>query len=135
MSNNIEQITDSYGKLLALIIQQGYKQTNVAFHTDPSDSQQVGTIQHQAGHKISRHYHPQRPRSISDTQEVIVVRQGKVKVNFFDERFNFVCSHVLSPLDVLVHMKGGHGFEVIEDCDLVEIKQGPYDPAGDKIHF
>jgi len=35
-------------------------------------------------------------------------------------------SHVLSQHDVILLIKGGHGFEVLEEIEMFEIKQGPY---------
>jgi hypothetical protein len=30
---------------------------------------------------------------------------------------------------------GGHGFEILEDCLFIEVKQGPFVEGEDKIRF
>ena len=32
-------------------------------------------------------------------------------------------------------MRGGHGFSMIEESEIIEVKQGPYIEAKDKIRF
>ena len=44
-------------------------------------------------------------------------------------------SRVLGPGDVIILMSGGHGFEVLEDLNMVEVKQGPYVGDADKTRF
>lgn len=135
MSSNTIEIKAENGTLLALIIEGGYRHNGVVFHTNVTQSQQVGTIQHLPGHKVLPHYHPPRERRVNDTQEVIFVRRGTARVDFYDQGLAYVTSYILRPLDTLVHLKGGHAFEVLTDFDAVEVKQGPYDATTDKIQF
>ena len=44
-------------------------------------------------------------------------------------------SRILESGDVILLIKGGHGFEVLEDLEMFEVKQGPYAGDADKIKF
>ena len=37
--------------------------------------------------------------------------------------------------DSLLLTGGGHGFDVLEECQLIEVKQGPYLGMDDKVKF
>ena len=37
--------------------------------------------------------------------------------------------------DVILLIEGGHGFEVLEEIEMVEVKQGPYAGERDKERF
>jgi hypothetical protein len=75
-------------------------------------------------------------REVHYTQEVLFIRKGKVKVNLYDNDLNFICSKVLEKNDVILLASGGHGFEMLEDSEMVEVKQGPYSGvSNDKTHF
>jgi mannose-6-phosphate isomerase-like protein (cupin superfamily) len=53
-----------------------------------------------------------------------------MKVNFYDEDDAYFTSRELKTGDVILLASGGHGFEFLEETELIEVKQGPY--AGDK---
>ena len=84
---------------------------------------------------ISRHTHNVVKREISLTQEVLVIRKGKLKVNFYDSKQNYLESRILKEGDVMLLASGGHGFKVIEDVEMIEVKQGPYLGEKDKTKF
>ena len=42
---------------------------------------------------------------------------------------------LLNKGDIILLIKGGHGFSVIEDVKMIEVKQGPYAGDKDKIRF
>jgi hypothetical protein len=44
-------------------------------------------------------------------------------------------SRILSSGDVLLLAFGGHGFQMLEDCEVIEVKQGPYSGELDKTRF
>ena len=47
----------------------------------------------------------------------------------------YLFSKILIKDDILILIKGAHGFKVLEPCDILEIKQGPYNKKRDKIRF
>ena len=44
-------------------------------------------------------------------------------------------SRILEAGDVILLATGGHGFEVLEEIEMIEVKQGPYTGDQDKTHF
>ena len=44
-------------------------------------------------------------------------------------------STILRTGDVILLASGGHGFEVLEELEMYEIKQGPYIGEDDKTRF
>lgn len=120
---------------LAIIIRAGSLPYGTTFLTSPEQSQQVGIIHHPAGHAIVPHIHCQVARTITMTQEVIFVRSGMVKVSIFNTVRQRVAQCILSAGDTAILLAGGHGFEFLEDSELVECKTGPYLGSNDKVQF
>lgn len=125
-------VVNRFNDTMAIIIRHTYDTPGVSFFTEPHNQTQVGILIHKAGHKIPAHYHPLRNRSITGTQEVLVIQEGKVRATFYDADI-IVGVRILEADDVLILMSGGHAFEVLEDCRIAEVKQGPYDATKDKI--
>ena len=44
-------------------------------------------------------------------------------------------SKILKQKDIIMLVHGGHGFKVLRDLEMLEIKQGPYSRIKDKIKF
>jgi len=92
-------------------------------------------MNHPQGHVIQPHVHKTVMREVYNTQEVLFVRKGKVKVTFYDEGQREVGARTVEAGDVLMLIRGGHGFEMIEPTQMFEVKQGPYAGAADKEKF
>ncbi|PKR51230.1 cupin domain-containing protein [Thalassospira povalilytica] len=123
------------GELLALIIRASFSRPGITFFTENSLSQQIGYMQHPSGKLIEPHVHLPVAREVHLTQEVLVLRKGTLRVDFYDERQVYLYSRTLNAGDVILLIKGGHGFEVIEEVEMFEIKQGPYAGDQDKTRF
>lgn len=121
--------------LLAIIIPHDYHKPGISFFTPDELSQQLAYMEHPSGHEIIPHVHNPVKREVSYTKEVLVLRKGKLRVDFYDDDRNYVESHVLEGGDVLLLVSGGHGFKVIENLEMFEIKQGPYAGDQDKTRF
>ena len=132
--NNIKQVCHD-SKLLAIIIPGNYQEDGVKFFTPDEFSQQLAYMNHPADHEIVPHEHNSVSREVNFTQEVLVIRKGKLRVDFYDDERNYIESHVLSASDVILLASGGHGFKVLEDVEMIEIKQGPYAGDKDKTRF
>ncbi len=130
----VEQITHN-GELLAVIVSHRYSEPGIHFFTPDHLSQQLAHMRHPAGKIIDPHVHNPVPREVCYTQEVLFIRRGKVRVDFYDEQQNFLESRVLEGNDVILLVKGGHGFEFLEETEMIEVKQGPYVGEGDKTRF
>ncbi len=132
---NIEQITDVNGHIMAIIISNRFNEKGIHFFTPNEFSQQLAYMNHPAGKIIEPHYHNAVQRNVVFTQEVLVIKRGKLKVDFYDEHLNYTQSRILETGDVILLSAGGHGFEVLEDIEMIEVKQGPYQGELDKTRF
>ncbi|MBY0353712.1 hypothetical protein K2W90_05090 [Candidatus Babeliales bacterium] len=118
--------------LLAIIVRQEYGTPGISFLTPDNFSQQLGYMQHQAGHEIKAHVHNEVKREVVHTKEVLFIRKGVLRADFYHEDGVYAESRLLRAGDVVLLARGGHGFRVIEDVEMFEVKQGPYAGLGDK---
>lgn len=123
------------GELLALIVRNSYNKPGISFFTENDLSQQLAFMKHPKGKIIVPHVHQAVSREVIYTQETLVIKSGSLRVDFFDENQNYIESTVLLAGDVILLIKGGHGFEVLEDLEMFEIKQGPFVGERDKKRF
>jgi mannose-6-phosphate isomerase-like protein (cupin superfamily) len=121
------------GLTAAIIVRTGFNPEGIQFVTPDDYSQQLGFMRRPAGHVIQPHVHLQVDRKASFTQEVLYVRKGRVRVDFYRDDESYVESREISGGDVILLSLGGHGFEMIEDSEMIEVKQGPY--MDDKRRF
>lgn len=129
-----ENITHN-GKLLAIIIPTEFDEPGIHFFTSNDLSQQLAYMHHPSGKIIEPHVHNPVMREVHYTQEVLFIKKGKLRVDFYDEDQNYLESRVLRSGDVILLSTGGHGFEVLEEIEMIEVKQGPYAGDGDKTRF
>ena len=132
--NNLEFIKKN-NNLLAIIIRSNYKKKGTEFFTPDNFPQQVGFISKKKGEIIEAHIHRLIKREISLTQEVLIIRKGKIKVNFYNVEKKYFDYRILKKGDIILLTGGGHGYEILEDVDMIEIKQGPYLGKNDKVRF
>ena len=122
-------------KLLAMIIRNDYSCEGVDFITPNEYSQQVAYMHHQKGKVIDAHVHNLVHRNVVMTQEVLFIKKGILRVDFYDEYEDYLESRNLKAGDIILLVSGGHGFQVLEDVEMVEVKQGPYAGENDKKRF
>ena len=123
------------GQLLALIISHRFKEPGIHFFTPDEFSQQLAYIHHPAGKIIPPHVHNPVHREVIYTQEVLFIKAGKLRVDFYDDLEHYLESRILEAGDVILLIKGGHGFEVLEAIEMIEVKQGPYVGEQDRTRF
>lgn len=128
-------VNDAQGKNLAIIIKPDFDKQGVEFFTPDEYSQQLAFMKHNKGKIIDPHVHNHMKRQVHYTQEVLVIRRGKLRVDFYTDEKEYLESYMLAQGDVILLASGGHGFEVIEDLEMFEVKQGPYAGEADKTRF
>jgi hypothetical protein len=128
-------VVGSDGRTLAIIVRKSDERSGIFFVTPHEFQQQVALMRRPAGEEIAAHSHLPVPRAVQGTHEVLIVRSGRMRVDIFENDRALVSSEEVSSGDVVILVDGGHGFEMLEDCDFVEVKQGPYQPGSDKIVF
>lgn len=122
-------------EVLAMIIPDEFKESGIHFFTPDSYSQQLAYMRHPQGKSIMPHRHNIVKREVSYTQEVLIIKQGKLRVDFYNDAQEYLESHILKKGDVILLIKGGHGFEMLEEVEMIEVKQGPYVGDSDKTRF
>jgi|SRR5450432_1432068 len=122
-------------KVLAIIISNDFNKEGIEFFTPDDFSQQLAYMNRPKGYIIPPHVHNLVPREVTLTQEVLFIKSGKIRVDFYDEEKNYLESKVLFPGDVILLAGGGHGFEMLEPTEMIEVKQGPYSGEADKVRF
>lgn len=131
----IENITDRSNQLLAVIVSNRFNKPGIHFFTPNDLSQQLAYMRHPVGKIIEPHIHNPVVREVVYTQEVLLIKGGKLRVDFYNNQQVYLESRVLEAGDVILLVAGGHGFEVLEEVEMIEVKQGPYLGEQDKIRF
>jgi mannose-6-phosphate isomerase-like protein (cupin superfamily) len=134
MDKKIEAVT--FGDVTyAIIIRASFDEEGIHFFTPPEFSQQLAYMRHPSGKLIEPHVHNPVPREVCYTLEVLFIRRGRLRVDFYDDGRNYLESRELAAGDVILLSSGGHGFEVLEEVEMIEVKQGPYAGDSDKTRF
>jgi len=133
-SNRLQTITHE-NETLAIIIRNDYVEDGINFFTPDDFSQQLAYMRRSEGYTIPPHVHNEVPREVKYTQEVLFVKSGRVRVDFYDGQKSYLHSDILHPGDVILLAYGGHGFFMIEESEIIEVKQGPYAGEEDKVRF
>jgi mannose-6-phosphate isomerase-like protein (cupin superfamily) len=131
MVENIEHA----GAVLAIVVRSGFRRDGIEFFTPAEYSQQLAYMKRPAGYVIAPHVHNEVKREVKFTREVLFVRSGRVRVDLYDEGNRRVRSTVLGAGDVILLASGGHGFEMLEECEMIEVKQGPHLGDADKTRI
>jgi mannose-6-phosphate isomerase-like protein (cupin superfamily) len=131
----IERICAPAGQELAVILRREFKREGIEFITANDYSQQLGYMHRPVGYVIAPHVHNPISREVRYTKEVLFVKSGRVRVDFYTEEQAYIESAVLRAGDVILLAYGGHGFTMLEPTEMIEVKQGPYVGDHDKTRF
>src|SRR5690348_9034015 len=123
------------GTVLAIIVRAELSPSRTMFLTPNDLQQQLGLVVYPKGGEVARHYHRPIERQIVGTSEVILVRSGRCLLDLYDRDLQLAQTRELGAGDVVVLVTGGHGFRMLEDTVLLEVKQGPYLGLDEKERF
>ncbi len=132
---SMEYIKTQDNILTSIIIRGDFRPTGTTFVTSPDLAQQVGFVVYPAGGVIKRHIHKNVDRQNISSSEALIVREGKLEIDIFDQNKNLIATRQLAAGDFVLMVSGGHGFRVLEATILLEIKLGPYAGPSDKELF
>ena len=122
-------------QIIAIIIRSAYTKEGVSFFSPDDFSQQLAYMKHPPGKIIQTHVHNPVPRAVFYTQEVLIMKKGRLRVDLYDGQQVYIASYVLEAGDLILLASGGHGFEVLEAVEMIEVKQGPYMGPDEKTRF
>ncbi len=130
----IEHISQG-DQCLAIIIRNNCVPQKTTFLTPSDYKQQIGFIVYPAGGEVPRHVHRPLQRQLVGTSEVLLVRQGHCVADIYNDERELIASRELCEGDVILLVAGGHGFRMLTDTVLLEVKQGPYTGIEEKERF
>ena len=123
------------GKPLSYIIRAEMAPEKTTFLTPSELNLQVGFVVYPAGGEVARHLHRPLERHIVGTSELLVVKEGRCQMDIYDDDRRLVTTRELRKGDIMLMVGGGHGFRMLEDTVLLEVKQGPYTGLDEKERF
>lgn len=134
--DSVESISDPNGQELAVIVRISFNDLGITFFTPPSAPQQLGFMRHRAGHRIQPHVHnPIRRTFDCPATEVLLIRRGVLIAEFYGMDRELVAIRHLTAGDAVLLVSGGHGFSVLEEVEMFEVKLGPWTGERDKTRF
>lgn len=128
----VPELYRTQNKLSAIVIRRHAKVEDIEFFSPADFSQQIGLMARPSGYRVAPHVHNLIPREITQTQEVLIVRKGVCTVRLYGDSKIVEHEITLNEGDVILLAHGGHEVEMLTDCELLEIKQGPYAGSSDK---
>lgn len=134
-AEGLERYRDPAGDLLAMIVRADFRGGKYNFFTPDDFPLQMGTSFYGAGEKITPHVHIPQPRHVELVNEYIYVKSGRLELTLYTKDRVPTATVELRCGDSLLLTGGGHGFRVLEACQLIEVKQGPYLGMDDKVKF
>ena len=115
------------GKLVAVLHRKEDWKEGLDFQTPDETYCQVGTWWYQPNQPLKPHRHIENPRPNKLTQECVIVMNGTLGVDLYDNDDNIFHSETLRTGDFMVMLEGGHGYRILEpDTKVVECKNGPF---------
>ena len=130
----IEHVTHN-NQTIAIIIRANFKKNGIEFVTPDDFSQQLAYMNRPDGYRIKPHVHNPVRRELNDTMEVLFIRSGRVRIDFYDQDQNHLEDREVATGDTVLLASGGHGFTMLEPTEMIEVKQGPYAGENDKTRF
>lgn len=122
-------------RLLSIILRNSFQKDGIEFFTPNDLSQQLAYMKRPKNYFISPHVHNELTREVTLTNEVLFVKRGKIQIDFYDDGRNYLESRILHAGDVILLAYGGHGLTMLEESEIIEVKQGPYAGEADKTRF
>lgn len=130
----IEEISWN-GQVLVFLIRAEVNPQKTVFPVPNNLSFQLGFIVYPQGGEVIRHLHKPIERHIVGTSEVLMVKKGRCEIDVYNRVREKIATRELRVGDIVLMIDGGHGFRMLEDTVLVEIKQGPYTGIDEKERF
>lgn len=125
----------SDGIVHAIVVRATFRADGITFFTGPDAPQQLGYMHHPKGHTVTAHTHHDISPAVLAAHEVLMLRSGRIRVDLFRGDHTYLSSRVLEAGDVILLAAGGHSVTVLEECEIIEVKQGPYRGICEKDRF
>ena len=134
MADNFKIYKDS-GEIIAILIKSNFKKEGMSFFTPEDLPQQLAYIHHKKDKIIRPHVHNSQKRELFLTPETLFIKKGRIKLDLYSKNKQLLETIILEDGDIILLSSGGHGYEVLEDVEMILVKQGPYVGKEDKIYI
>lgn len=122
-------------QILAIIVYSSHETDGIQFYTSNSEFQQLASMNRPEGYLIQPHTHNKIVRTVDKTNEFLYIKKGKLRIDFYTDERIYLESSILETGDVILILNGAHGLKMLEQTEIIEIKQGPYLGENDKTRF
>lgn len=100
---------------------------DLQFFSSDEEYVQVGTWGYDEGKKLLAHTHNEVKREVYWTQEVLYVRNGRIKAYIYNSKEKLVSYLTVNKGDLIILFRGGHGYDILDNgTQVLEVKNGPY---------
>jgi hypothetical protein len=120
---------------LAYVVRADAAASSTTFFTGDDAAFQSGFVVNPRGGSVVPHIHLPVVRTVVGTSELLIVRRGRCIVDIYGTDRVLIASRELTTGDLVISLGGGHGFRMLEDTILFEVKQGPYGGQEEKERF
>lgn len=124
--NSCPEVYDREGNLVAIIVTHDFNNSGVNFLGKPSFPLQLGVSLYKRDGVIQPHLHLQKEVIVKTFQEIVHIDSGRTLVDLYDSAGRTLKTVELRGGDTIFFVGGGHGFRMVEDTKIIEVKQGPY---------
>ena len=114
------------GILYGLIVYGDTLESGLQFYTEDKSFLQVGSWKYEKGKILSPHAHRISERKSNLTQEFVYVKKGSIEIEVYDRNDEIIAREVLNGGDFIILFGGGHGYKILRDSEVIEVKNGPY---------
>lgn len=87
---------------------------------------QLVTLKHPKGKYLLAHTHKPTPRQTEKMQECLIIKKGKVKIDLYSPDKKMFKKLIMKTGDLLILLNGGYGIHILEDAEMIELKNGPF---------
>lgn len=94
--------------------------------TDTEEPVGILTFKHPKGAHFGAHYHKPVKRVTPHLEECFILRKGKIRIKLYTKDKGYIKSVYLKAGQAYLTINGGHEIDVMEDCEMYEVKNGPY---------
>src|SRR3989344_3703836 len=94
--------------------------------TDGKEPLQLVTLKHSKGKYLVAHAHKPTKRQTDKMQECLIVKKGKIKIDLYGPDKKMFKKVVMKTGDLLILLNGGIGIHILEDAEIIELKNGPF---------
>lgn len=122
-------------QIVAIIVHRDFQVDGIKFLSPDYFSLQLGHMHRPAGYQVVPHIHNAVQRHTVGTQEVLFIKSGRIRIDFYSFAQEYLQSRELCAGDLVLLVGAGHGIEVLEDATIVEVKNGPFIAGADKGRF